>query len=88
MTPLEQALDRADLRELIDDLYPDAGVGLGLSKQRIKAVWRGGHNPEIVSLSAKTAHDFKTGETWNAWTFLTEVCGYSKGDAAAYLLAL
>ncbi len=86
MTPLEQALGRADLRELIDDLYQDAGVRLGLSKQRIKAVWRGGGNPDIISLSAKTAHDFKTGETWNAWTFLTEVAGYSKAEAAAYPL--
>lgn len=87
MTPLEQALERADLRDLIADLYPDAGVNPNLSKQRISAPWRGGDNPEVVSLSAKTTHDFKTGETWNAWTFLTEVAGYSKEDAARYLLA-
>lgn len=84
---LERALEQADLRAIIADLYPDAEVHPGLSKQRIPAVWRGGGNPDVVSLTTHTAHDFKTGETWNVWTFLTEVAGYSKQDAANYLLA-
>jgi hypothetical protein len=83
---LEQAIERADLRDLIADLYPDACVHPNLSKQRISAPWRGGDNPEVVSLSARTAHDFKTGETWNPWTFLTEAAGFSKRDAASELL--
>lgn len=85
-TDLERALELADLRAIVADLYPDSGARPGPGKQRVKAVWRGGDNPEVVSLSAKTAHDFKTGETYNAWTFLTDVAGYSRGEAATYLL--
>lgn len=83
---LEQAIEAADLRQIVDDLYPDAGVHPGRSKQRIRAVWRGGDNPNAVSLTSKAAHDYKTGETYNAYTFLTDVVGYSQAEAAAYLL--
>jgi phage/plasmid primase-like uncharacterized protein len=88
---LETAKERADLREIIADHYPDAGVNPNLFKQRIRAVWRGGDG-DNVSLTAKTAHDFVDfvdgikGKTYNAWTFLTDVAGYSKAEAAAYLL--
>jgi phage/plasmid primase-like uncharacterized protein len=85
ITDLETAIDRADLREIIADLYPDAGARPGLTRQRIKAVWRGGDG-ENVSLTARTAHDFVTGETFGAYSFLVLVAGYSKGEAAAYLL--
>lgn len=84
-TDLETAIDRADLRDLIADHYPDAGVNPNLYKQRIRAVWREGDG-DNVSLKEKTAHDFVSGETWNAWTFLTDVAGYSKAEAAGYLL--
>lgn len=84
---LDQALKLADLRELIDDLYPEAGVNLSRFKQRIGAPWRGGDNPEVVSLTAKTAYDFKATETYNPWTFLTEVAGFSKDEAASYLIS-
>lgn len=83
--PLETAIDRADLRDLIAEHYPDAGVNLTLYSQRIRAVWRGGDG-ENVSLKEKTAHDFVSGETLNAWTFLTDVAGYAKVEAAGYLL--
>jgi phage/plasmid primase-like uncharacterized protein len=85
ITDLETAIDRADLREIIADLYPDAGARPGLTRQRIKAVWRGGDG-ENVSLTATTAHDFVSGETFNCSSFLVLVAGYSKGEAAAYLL--
>lgn len=83
---LATALERADLRDILSDLYPDAGVNPMLDRQRISAPWRGGDNREVVSLTPGRAHDFKTGETWSVWTFLTEVAGFSKADAAAYLL--
>ncbi len=83
---LQTTIDRADLREIIADLYPDAGLNPTLYSQRIAAPWRGGDNPEAVSLTAKTARDFKERKTYNAWTFLTDVAGYSKAEAAAYLL--
>ncbi len=83
---LTQAIEHADLREIIDDLYPDAGVHLGAFKQRIGAPWRGGDNPEVVSLNSKTARDHKAAETYTPFTFLTEVAGYSKGEAATYLI--
>lgn len=83
---LERALELADLRRIIDDLYPDAGVHPGRSKQRIRAPWRGGDNPSTVSLTSKIAYDFKTGETHNAYSFLTKAAGYTEKDAAAELL--
>ncbi len=83
--PLETAIDRADLRDLVTEHYPDAEVNPNLYKQRIRAVWREGDG-DNVSLKEKTAHDFVSGETWNAWTFLTDVAGYSKVEAAGYLL--
>jgi phage/plasmid primase-like uncharacterized protein len=85
ITALETAIDRADLREIIADLYPDAGARPGLTKQRIKAVWRGGDG-ENVSLTVKTAHDFVRGETFGIYSFLTLIAGYGKAEAAAYLL--
>lgn len=84
-TALEHALDNADLRAIVADLYPDSGANTYQHKQRIKAVWRGGDGYN-VGLNAKTARDFKSSETYNSWTFLTDVAGYSKEDAAAYLL--
>ncbi len=83
---LALVVERSDLRDIVADLYPDSGARPGPGKQRIKAVWRGGDNPEVVSLSTKTLHDFKTGDSWNAWRFLTEAAGYSDQDAAHYLL--
>ncbi len=85
ITDLETAIDRADLREIIADHYPDAGARPGLTRQRIKAVWRGGDG-ENVSLTATTAHDFVSGETFNCLSFLVLVAGFSKAEAAAYLL--
>ena len=83
---LEQAIEAADLRLIVADLYPDAGVHPGRTKQRIRAPWRGGDNPDTVSLTSKTAHDFKTGETYNAYSFLTKAAEYTEKDAAAELL--
>jgi phage/plasmid primase-like uncharacterized protein len=85
ITDLETAIDRADLREIIADLYPDAGARPGLTRQRIKAVWRGGDG-ENVSLTVKTAHDFVSRETFGIYSFLTLIAGYGKAEAAAYLL--
>jgi putative DNA primase/helicase len=83
---LKTAIDRADLREIIADLYPDANVNPSLYVQRIAAVWRGGDNPEAVKLTAEKAHDFKEREAFDKWSFLARIAGFSKAQAAAYLL--
>ena len=84
-TPLSQAFDLVDLRQLLADYYPELPISLHKVKQRIPALWRGGTNPN-VALDARGMYDFKTGESYTAWTFLTQVQGLSKGDAAKELL--
>jgi hypothetical protein len=59
---LEEALKLVDLCELIAELYPDAYANTYSNKQRVKAVWRGGNSYNVI-LTAKKAHDFKTGNT-------------------------
>lgn len=69
------------MRHLVPDLYE-----VTIRGGRCAAPWRGGNNPDSVAINRKTMHDFKTGETYNAWTFLTEVVGYTSAQAAEYLL--
>lgn len=83
---LHDAIERADLRDVVSDLYPDAGVNPHLHQQRIKAVWRGGDNPNSVSLKAGWLYDFKEQTTLDVWKFLTEAAGYTKAETARYLL--
>ncbi len=80
-----KALEAADVRVLVDAHYPDAGVDLRRTKQRIKAVWRGGDGLNVV-LDPKGLHDFVTGESYGALTFLTQVVGSSVDVAKEELL--
>lgn len=81
---LKQALEHPtnDLRDLFADLYPEARITRG----RIQAAWRSGDG-DNVTINSKTMHDFVSGETYNAWTLLTELAGYSKDEAASYLIS-
>lgn len=69
-----KALEVADARVLVDAHFPEAGVDLSRSRQRVKAVWRGGNGSNVV-LDARGLHDFVTGESYTAWSFLTQVVG-------------
>lgn len=71
-----------DLRDLYTDHYPEAHITRG----RTTAAWRGGDGLN-VSINSRTMHDFVSGESYNALTFLNEIAGYSKEEAAAYLIA-
>ncbi|CAN5882865.1 hypothetical protein BH24DEI2_BH24DEI2_28560 [soil metagenome] len=82
---LVKALEVADLRVLVDAHYPEAGVKLSLSKQRIKAAWRGGDGLNVV-LDPKGLHDFVTGESYGALSFLTQVVGLNVDAAKEELL--
>ncbi len=80
-----KALEVADVRMLVDAHYPVAKVDLSRSKQRIKAVWRGGDGLNVV-LDPKGLYDFVTGESYGALTFLTRVVGLSVEAAKEELL--
>ncbi|CAN5813950.1 hypothetical protein BH24DEI2_BH24DEI2_07610 [soil metagenome] len=82
---LTKALAVADVRVLVEAHYPGAGVNLGLSKQRVKAVWRGGEGLNVV-LDARGLHDFVTGESYGVLSFLTQVVGLSIDAAKDELL--
>lgn len=81
---LEQAFEHPNnnLLAVVEDLYPDAVV----QKGRIKAVWRGGDDYNVV-INNRTMYDHVSGESHNPWTFLTKIAGYSDGEAAKYLKA-
>ena len=71
-----------DLRDLFSDHYPEARI----SKGRTRAAWRDGDG-DNVTVNSRTMRDFVSGESYNAFTFLTEIAGYSKGEAATYLIS-
>lgn len=71
-----------DLRDLYTDHYPEAHI----TRDRTTAAWRGGDGLN-VSINSRTMHDFVSDESYNAFTLLTELVGYSKEEAAAYLIA-
>ena len=71
-----------DLRDLYGDHYPEAHINRG----RTTAAWRDGDGDNVV-ISNSTMHDFVSGETYNAFTFLTEIAGYPKAEAAEYLIS-
>lgn len=71
-----------DLCYLYTDHYPEAHI----TRNRTTAAWRGGDGLN-VSINSRTMHDFVSDESYNALTFLTEIVGYSKAEAAAYLIA-
>lgn len=86
---LEQAISHTDLPGLVSDLYPKSGARPG-SKHRAKAVWRGGDGQSVAFWRRGDEWlmtDHGAGETYSAYTFLTDVAGYSKQQAVLYLLS-
>lgn len=83
MSFLETALEHPanELRELLNEFYPEALIVRG----RTKAVWRGGDGLN-VEVRAKSLTDYVTDETYGAFSFLTEIVGYAKAEAATYLI--
>ena len=89
MSLLTQALQKTDLAELIDRHYPDAR-GRGQFKSRVRCTWRGGTDFSANLFRARSGqerlHDFVTGETLNAYEFLTQIVGLSSAEAAKNLI--
>ena len=80
---LTQALEHPanDLRDLYTEHYPEARI----VKKRTQAAWRGSKEFNVL-INDRTMHDFVSGETYNAFSFLTEIVGYSKKETATYLI--
>jgi len=87
MNSLSHAIDSCNLPELINELYPEAGVPArgGL----VVAVWRGEKRPSFSVFRRNGVwffRDHATGESGNAWHFLTTIAGMSKAQARAKLM--
>lgn len=82
---LNKALELADLRAVVAEHYPDAGVLLESGVQTIRAVWRGGDSLN-VRLEPGRMFDYKLHESYNVWTFLTDIVGLSRREAAKEVL--
>ena len=83
---LKRALGEADLRAIIADTYPDAGVNREREKQYIKGVWRSGETKRKVLLFKDGLKEVKSGDYYNVWDFLTQIVYADPKDAAADLL--
>jgi hypothetical protein len=89
MSLLTQALAQTDLAVLIDRHYPDAR-GRGRFQNRVRCTWRGGRDFNANLFKSRGGqqmiHDFVTGQTLNAYQFLTEIVGCSSGEATKTLI--
>ncbi len=87
---LQNAIERADLPELVAHFYPDSGAQPG-RKGVVFAVWRGDEHESFSLFRAAGGrwlyHDHRTRETGNAFGFLVDICGLTKAEAAAQLKA-
>ncbi len=87
---LQNAIERADLPELVAHFYPDSGAQPG-RKGGVFAVWRGDEHESFSLFRADGGrwlyHDHRTRETGNAFGFLVDICGLTKAEAAAQLKA-
>ena len=91
---LKQAVDTCVLLELILEFFPTASSPKGcytkIDRARVCAVWRNEKMPS-VDLSFLRGRwlwvDRGTGQGGDAFTFLTEVAGLSRKEAAQYLIA-
>ncbi len=87
---LQNAIERADLPELVAHFYPDSGAQPG-RKGVVFAVWRGDEHESFSLFRAAGGrwlyYDHRTRETGNTFGFLVDICGLSKAEAAAQLKA-
>jgi len=87
---LRAAIERTDLPELVSRYYPDSGARAG-RKEAVFAVWRGDRHESFSLFRGSSGvwlyRDHRTRETGNAFGFLTDICGFSKAEAAEQLKA-
>ena len=89
MDNLTRALELVDLPTLVLELYPESGATPG-KPCKCLATWRGEKN-ESFSLFKNDIWLFKdhaTGQSGNAFQFLTEIASLGKQEAAEYLIKL
>jgi len=87
---LSEAIRIVDLRELIRDYYPDAEVArIGERGGLIRAPYREDRHPSFSLYRGQNGtwlwKDHATGESGNAFTFLTRIVGLEKREAAREL---
>lgn len=86
--PLREAIEQTDLPALVERYYPDSGAHPG-RKETVCAVWRGDEHESFSLFRGPGGtwlyRDHRTGETGNAFGFLTDICGLSKAEAAKQL---
>lgn len=87
---LPTAIDQADLPALVGRYYPDSGARAG-RKGVVFAVWRGDEHASFSLFKSDAGRwlyrDHRTCESGNAFGFLTDICGLSRAEAAAWLKA-
>lgn len=87
--PLREAIDTCDLPALVAHYYPDSGATPG-RRSATFAVWRGDRHKSFSLFISRSGiwlwRDHGTGENGNAYSFLTEIAGFSRAEAAAMLV--
>lgn len=88
---LKEVMPLVNLPELITDYYPHAKVTLS-TNPRCKAVWRGGDGFTVSLLTDNSGrwrfYDHKTGQTGDAYDFLTEIVGKDRKEARREIFRL
>lgn len=83
---LTAAVRLADLPSILERHYP-AALTRGF---RVRPVWRGSSDASAALKRFKDGAwvltDFSSGQSWNAYEFLVDLCSYSPRDAAAWLI--
>ena len=84
---LTAAVCLADLPSILEQHFPSA-LTRGL---RVRPVWRGSRDASAALKQFTDGTwcltDFSSGQSWNAYEFLTDLCGYAPRDAARLLIA-
>ena len=84
---LTTAVRLAELPSILEQHFPSA-LTRGL---RVRPLWRGSLDASAALKRFKDGAwcltDFSSGQSWNAYEFLTDLCGYSPRDAARLLIA-
>lgn len=88
--PLRHAIETTDLPGLVARYYPDSGARGGVQGV-VHAVWRGDEHASFSLFVGRDNiwlyRDHATGENGNAYTFLTDIAGFSSSEAATILTA-
>lgn len=86
---LTRAVETIDLPALVAELYPDSKARAG-QQNTVYATWRGNRDTPAFSLFRREKiwlyADKATGETGNAFNFLTEIAGVDPQEAAHDLM--